>query len=646
MTVKLDAAQKKAMKHINGPFLCIAGPGSGKTTVMIHRVANMVSKGVNPNQILVLTFSKAATTELEQRYSKLQGGIIGVWFCTIHEFAWKVAMDPVRGGYSGYKVLDGASQTLCFRILLKETQLFDDYMQLETLLKKIGRDISTYRLLDRAKRATFQGEAFNSPDAFQIFYNAYKKYKQEGKWLDFDDMLHCTRRIFQEHPDVLDYYRNIYQYILVDEFQDTSALQAWIIYALARPRDNIFICGDDDQSIYAWRNAKPEIMLRFEKDFPGCDVARLITNYRSDKTIIEAASNLIAFNKTRFEKDITGISENTGTVHVLYESRDGGEDPLIAKIMEENQNGTAFYDMAVLTRTNREAKLISSKCFSNNIPFYCKVAIDNPYRGFLFDTMMHYLQIAYGDDSWKTISHIINRPFRYFSKEMLAECRSLSDMLTWAEDHYARGHKKRIKDFMANLKIIQVYAETAPGPFVVAGLIWKLFNIEKYVQDTCRYIVEDPEMVMDRFDEMMSDLHDAKSLDEFQSIVQIKEKIYEQAAAEGAKNKDRGITISTMHGAKGLEWDLVFVGSCFDGNIPFHKKDEHLTDEKMEEERRLFYVAMTRAKEKCYVITDNYHTPSGFLAEAKLMDNIPKKTKKAVVSDMPKEDRVYDRAAV
>lgn len=388
MAVRLDKEQKKAVNHIDGPFLCIAGSGSGKTTVIIHRVLSLVKAGIDPNSILVMTFSRKAAEELNKRYLGLSGAVPGPLFSTIHAFANQVRKD--LPGYGQFKVLGDAERSRLIKQIITDmgTDILPSTYDMEATMKLITTEISKFRLSSNKARENFLTIVFRDNDAFFKFYKEYEKMKWEIQSIDYDDMLIFCNNGFKNNPALLARYRAMYSYIMVDEFQDTSDIQYNIIKNLAAPQNNLFICGDDDQSIYGFNNAKPEIMLGFPDAYPGCGVARLSTNYRSDTDIVKAAGNLIHNNTARFEKDIVGKSKEEGHVELIYSKMDELiYQPIIRKVISENEEGVPFYDMAILTRTNKEGKFFALMCQKKIIPYYCAYSEVNLYKGALWNLL-------------------------------------------------------------------------------------------------------------------------------------------------------------------------------------------------------------------------------------------------------------------
>lgn len=617
MAVKLDPAQRKAVNHVDGPFLCIAGPGSGKTTVIIHRVAHLVKHGVDPQRILVMTFAKNAAKELDERYSRLKGAKPGVEFSTIHAFAYKIVR--YNREFMNYTIIDSRQQKACFKALLRDLKIeLSSYRDMDNIYKEIALDISHYRELSPKGKQSFTPNLFKDLDEFLKYYEGYKKYKQKNLFLDFDDLLYFCRNLLYQKPEVLDFFRSQYDYIMVDEFQDTSEVQANIVYMVAAPKNNLFICGDDDQSIYGFRNAKPQIMISFEDTFHGCGISRLTTNYRSDKKIVEAAGNLISHNTVRFQKDISGASSGEGIIQVVHCMDEGAERALIPTyILNEQGANVPFYEMAILTRTKREALNLCKPLTDNNIPFYCDLGLLNPHKGPVFKTMINYLMIAYNDPDvdWDNIRAIINCPSRYISNSLMERADNLSDLLSLIKKEAPRK-ARAVRELIGLINLIRKKAKNAATIRETMEYIWNEADLDQWVKDNCHYYYQDEDEYYDSRNQLLAEMGCTASMKEYKSIVETENRIFEQALAANARNKDRGVTIMTMHAAKGKEWDCVYIPSCNQGNIPYIRKDEILTKERMEEERRLMYVAMTRARNKCTLIIGGKEPTSRFLNEA------------------------------
>ena len=493
------------------------------------------------------------------------------------------------------------------------TDILPSTYDMEATMKLITTEISKFRLSSNKARENFLTIVFRDNDAFFKFYKEYEKMKWEIQSIDYDDMLIFCNNGFKNNPALLARYRAMYSYIMVDEFQDTSDIQYNIIKNLAAPKNNLFICGDDDQSIYGFNNAKPEIMLGFPDAYPGCGVARLSTNYRSDTDIVKAAGNLIHNNTARFEKDIVGKSKEEGHVELIYSKMDELiYQPIIRKVISENEEGVPFYDMAILTRTNKEGKFFALMCQKMNIPYYYAYGEVNLYKGALWNLLRTYLKIAYGDDSWENISFIINKPNRYVKKEYIQNSKNLDELMTAMGEGWKR---KRLVDLIKFIHEIRAYASRSDSVADTMKKIWEDVNLSKWVTDHCKAYLDDESEYHERYQTLVKEMESYNDIETYLAYAEVRSKYFEQDAKRAKAAKDRGVTICTMHASKGLEWDTVFIASCNQGVIPFERQD---SDCDTEEERRPMYVAVTRAKKKCYIAMKDGEPPSQFLEEAKI----------------------------
>jgi DNA helicase-2/ATP-dependent DNA helicase PcrA len=605
----LNTEQQKAVDHIDGPFLCIAGPGSGKTFTLVQRVRNLVKHGINPASILVVTFTRNAAEEMRNRYLALPDAVDGPVFCTIHAFAYTVLCH--EKGYTSENIMDQAAQTKFVKQILKDENIDRTSKDIQRMAKNMAADFSLYHCC--SNKDDFQPSCTNSLDAFLPYYNAYCKYKEKYHLIDFDDMLFLCRDLFRDHPDVLNHYRERFQYLMVDEFQDTSDVQADILYRLAAPKNNIFIAGDDDQSIYAFRNAKPELMLDFPNVFKGCGIAHLTVNYRSEKAVVSAAGKLIQNNQERFAKDIHGNKNEAGAVTCFKCSSAKEEPDFVADlVIKENKANVPFEEMAVLCRTNSEVTRIAKKFSDRDIPFYSRDFLDDIHDTWLFKCLITYLKIAYKKHTNADILKVINKPSRYINTEYAKQSKGDLDVLY---DLVPKPFQKRkIKQMVRDIKSVQHAVKYCNTISEVLDTIIDTFHIEDYIQDYCDYAILDEDKYMEYLNDYLNEAQDFKSYDDYMDFIEENDKKFNE---KKNATKPTGVIISTIHGSKGLEWDEVIIPSCEHGNLPYIRKDEDDTpDIPREEERRLFYVALTRARNKCFMISVQGEKDSEYLKEA------------------------------
>ena len=617
---KLDAEQKKAVRHINGPFLCVAGPGSGKTTVILNRVKYMTEHGIDPEKILVVTFSRRAAEEMRERYKKMKG-VEGPTFSTIHALGKSIIASTKQ--YEGWNVMSEEAEKQFYKDMEKEGLLPQvQFGEAAKLLENIRREISRYRF--SRDKASYEPQSFDSLDAFTVFYDEYRHFKLKNHFIDFDDMMIYCRKVLLQDEDLREKIREKYQYIMVDEYQDTSWYQAEIIKIIAYPRNNLFVCGDDDQSIYAFRAAMPEIMLKFEETFPGCGKACLSTNYRSMTNIVDASKRLIENNHVRFGKDIASNSDLPGDVLLKRVTDSEKGVRLAAMIAEECKAGTPFAEMAVLTRTNKESYDIAYRLADRNIPFYCVSDAADIHNSSVFFLCMNYLKLCYGDSSWETVKAVINKPSRYVKNSLIQKSKSLDDLVSRMTSESSWASLKHINRFIDNIFTARNRIRKCKNVQEAMEIIYSLFDLDRYLEEYAHYTWRDKEDLVENYHAFLEEMKEAKDAEEYEAIVTVKRDLYKNSMSREAQNKGYGVNIMTMHAAKGLEFDVVFIMSANQGNTPhLRKTDEDLTAAQLEtyieEERRLFYVGMTRARKKLIMFYAPEKAKSEFLEEAGLV---------------------------
>ena len=419
--MNFTSSQKEAIMHKSGPMMVLAGPGSGKTMVLTHRIKELIcTHNVSPSNILVVTFTKAAALEMEERFElmvqdrTLPAGRVS--FGTFHSIFFKIIRFAYH--YQGSQIIREDQKIRFFKEVVRgqEIEIDDETEFISGMVSEISLVKSELMDLDHYYSS-------NCPsDIFRQIYNAYDKYLRENHLIDFDDMQVICYRLFKERPDILSAWQKKYQYILIDEFQDLCRIQYEIMKMLARPRNNLFIVGDDDQSIYRFRGARPEIMLGFEKDYPDAKRVLLDVNYRCDANVVETSLKVIAKNKKRFDKKIVPSREATFPVLTRRFPNALKENMQIVKeIRTLHESGTAYEDIAVLFRTNRCAIGLVQKLMEYNIPFQLRDALPNLYEHWISKNILTYIRVALGDCSRENFLQIANRPNRYIKCDSLSE---------------------------------------------------------------------------------------------------------------------------------------------------------------------------------------------------------------------------------
>ena len=588
-------AQTQASMHKDGPRMGLAGPGSGKTTVITHRVQYLTKEyGIDPGDILVITFTRAAAEEMRERYEALTGGGSRVTFGTFHSIFFRILKLAYR--YTADNIVREEQQMQFVRELAQAGGLEpeDENEFAASILSEIS-SVKGERI------ALEHYYSKNCPDAvFRQLYAGYEEKMRRAGLIDFDDMMVLCLELFMERKDILSAWQRRYRYILIDEFQDINRLQYEIVRMLAKPEDNLFIVGDDDQSIYRFRGAKPEIMLGFERDYPGVGQILLDVNYRSTEEIVAPALRLIGENQKRFSKAIHTTGRHGKNVITKLWQDPGEENLAIAReIQLYLQSGVRPGDIAVLYRTNAGPRFLMEKLMEYNLPFRTRDTVPNLYEHWISRNILTYIRIAMGSRAREDILQVINRPKRYISRDAMPdETVSFEKMKAF----YAQKDwiAERIESLEGDLRAIARMSPLAAVNYIRQGM-----GYDEYLIEYAAFRRMRPEELLETADELKESAAGFKTFDEwFAHIDAYKEELLRQAAQR--RTETDAITLATMHSAKGLEFPIVYILDANEGITPHSRA---MLDEDMEEERRLFYVAMTRAKTRLhvYAVRERYH---------------------------------------
>lgn len=588
-------AQTQAIMHKDGPMMVLAGPGSGKTTVITHRVQYLTKEyGIDPGDILVITFTRAAAEEMRERYEALTGGGSRVTFGTFHSIFFRILKLAYR--YTADNIVREEQQMQFVRELAQAGGLEpeDENEFAASILSEIS-SVKGERI------ALEHYYSKNCPDAvFRQLYAGYEEKMRRAGLIDFDDMMVLCLELFTERKDILSAWQRRYRYILIDEFQDINRLQYEIVRMLAKPEDNLFIVGDDDQSIYRFRGAKPEIMLGFERDYPGAGRILLDMNYRSTEEIVAPALRLIGENQKRFSKAIHTTGRHGKNVITKLWQDPGEENLAIAReIQLYLQSGVRPGDIAVLYRTNAGPRFLMEKLMEYNLPFRTRDTVPNLYEHWISRNILTYIRIAMGSRAREDILQVINRPKRYISRDAMPdETVSFEKMKAfYAEKDWIA---ERIESLEGDLRAIARMSPLAAVNYIRQGM-----GYDEYLIEYAAFRRMRPEELLETADELKESAAGFKTFDEwFAHIEAYKEELLRQAAQR--RTETDAITLATMHSAKGLEFPIVYILDANEGITPHSRA---MLDEDMEEERRLFYVAMTRAKTRLhvYAVRERYH---------------------------------------
>lgn len=584
--MQFNKAQIQAIQHNKGPCMVIAGPGSGKTTVLTHRVRYLIDRcGVKPSDILVITFTKAAAEQMKFKFKGLsEGRSSAVTFGTFHAVFFTILKAAYN--YSARCIITPQVQHEFVKDQIHRLELeYDDEKEaVDGVLSEISR---------------VKGEAVNideyesrciPPQSFRIIYMAYDDMLVRKHLIDFDDMIVQCRELLMQREDYRRAWQNKYKYILIDEFQDINKAQFDVVRILADEYRNLFVVGDDDQSIYGFRGSAPQIMLDFNKYYSDAVRIDMCINYRSTGNIVFASRAVAEENEHRYYKDITTYNSQGDTVSVYeFNSLNDEKAFLVSEIRRLIDTGIAADDIAVLSRTNVIGNMYMSRLESDGIPCCDYSVVQDIYEHWISKDILTYIRIALGSRERIDFLRIINKPLRYISRSYITQPADINALKRGYEGNEQMS--KQVEKLVSDISMIR-----SMSPFAAVNYIRKGVGYDEYIRN---YIYEhkaDKEELYNVLDEL------AHRASQYMSLSQWLDGIVEyirQCDKDRQNNTADGVHMLTIHGSKGLEYKIVLVMDACEGIIPYNKS---ILDEQIEEERRLFYVAMTRAKEKLYLL--------------------------------------------
>ena len=586
--MSLNPSQVQAVIHKDGPCMVLAGPGSGKTLTITKRIEYLIGKHhVSPEEILVITFTKAASIEMKERFVRLCGQKAGpVTFGTFHGIYYGILKWAYRMNASNILSEEQKYQLLKQVIGRMEIDIDDEKDFLQGIAGEIGN-------IKNNQIPLAEYESLNcSEEVFREIFEQYEKERKRLKKIDFDDMLVLVYELFKKRPDILSMWQRKFRYILIDEFQDINQVQYDVIRMLAAPENNLFIVGDDDQPIYRFRGARPDIMLGFKKDYPDTKEILLDVNYRSTKAIVNGAARVIRHNVNRYPKQIITTNEQGETVHI-QEVRHPIEESkyVVSQIQEAKKRGIPSSEIAVLFRTNVEARALAETFMEYNMPFRMKERMPNLYEHFIAQDLTTYLKMALGDRSRKSFLAIMNRPNRYIGRDSVEGTTISFESLRkfycdkdWMLD--------RIDQLEVDFRILKNMA-----PYGAIQYIRKHIGYDEFLKEYAAFRKINMEDLKEVLREIEERAKAFRTIEEwFTHIEEYSEELKRQSQQK--ETDPEAITFMTMHGSKGLEFDLVFIIGANETITPYKKAE---TKEEVEEERRMFYVAMTRARKKLII---------------------------------------------
>lgn len=613
--MKLNRGQDEAIKHGNGPCMVLAPPGSGKTLIVTERTRYLIEEsGVRPDQILVITFTRYAAREMKERFERLTAGKkYPVTFGTFHSIFYGIL--KCAYGIGANNLMSEKESSVLLQEVLDQTDIEStpEVEDEEELVRELLREVGM------VKNGLCHLKDFHSKyltqDEFAEVFRSYEHQKKELKKFDFDDMLVQCYALFRKKPEILQGWQKRFQYILIDEFQDINRVQYEVIRMLAAPRYNLFVVGDDDQSIYGFRGAKPELMLYMKQEFPSLRTISLTVNYRSTEFITGAAARVILHNDTRFYKRVQSFRGRGQNVHV-QEVLDEQEEAqyVTEEIQKKLDQGIKPGEIAVLFRAAVQARMISEILSEHRIPFEMRDYVTNFYRHFIVKDMMAYLQLATGKRDRSLFLTICNRPLRYLARNSMENRQvNFEDLRKFYCD----------KDWMLDIIDqfdVDVRMMKNMAPYAAIQYIRKKIGYDDFLKEYAEKHQISWKQLMDVMAELEERSKNFKSYDEWEIHIAKYTQELEEQQAKARKIKgerENKVQLMTIHSAKGLEFEDVFVIHANEGEIPHQKAEKK---DEIEEERRLFYVALTRAKNNLcisYITQKNGNSikPSRFVEE-------------------------------
>ena len=635
---KLNENQLKAVNHLDGPCMVLAGPGSGKTRVITYRIANMVvNKNIKPTSILAISFTKASSIEMKNRALSLSNDfrMNKVTYGTFHSVFFRILR--YFENYNIESILDEKTKRIGLKNILKGLNIenADDDETIGQVINEIS-----YVKNELMDKRDFKSEVLTN-DEFIKVYNFYEEYKQQMNKIDFDDMLIKTYELLKNNKAALDRVRSVYRYILVDEFQDINKVQFEALKLIANPSNNIFVVGDEDQSIYGFRGSRPDFLLEFEEYFSNTKKVLLDINYRSKGEIINIANRLIEKNTNRYEKVIKCGQGNGAKVNYISPEDSEEEAVYIAKDIKNKvqEDYTEYTDFAVIYRTNIQSRALVDVFMDMRIPFVVKDSIVTIYDHWAAQDILAYLRIGVNPNSNKDWIRIINKPFRYISKDNLNLIKDEPDFIN-SLINKCDLHPKQVKTI--NDLDIDISYVKGLNPKNAISYIRTTLDYDRYILDYCANRKIKTNGLIEILNELESSATNFKTIQEYlEHIERVKSEI-----VDNKNNKETdGVIFTTMQSAKGLEFKNVYIIGANEGTIPHEKSyeidDEEKKNDQIEEERRLMYVAITRAEENI-CISSPINKYGKRVSKSRFVEDIKAPTKKEMDS-ITIGDRIYHK---
>ncbi len=614
----LNEPQKEGVMTTEGPVLILAGAGSGKTRVLMHRAAHLIEEGVRPYHILAITFTNKAAKEMQERIDNMMGAeALGMWISTFHSLCVRILRQTIDviGYTTNFSIYDADDQ----KALIKD------------VCKQLNIDTKQYKekmfmgAISRAKDSLISVEEFESVGGYDMSHKlqarVYRKYQEQLKKnnaLDFDDLIFRTVDVFRKDEEILKHYQDRFQYIMVDEYQDTNHAQFELVRLLAGSRQNLCVVGDDDQSIYKFRGANIYNILNFEEHFPKAKVIKLEENYRSTQNILDAANAVIHNNKERKDKTLwTGNGRGEPVKFKVFDTAYEEAEAIVYDIKRKRRETDVDYkDCAILYRTNAQSRILEEKFIGANVPYKIVGGINFYSRKEIKDVLAYLKTIDNAQDDL-AVRRILNVPKRGIGATSVAKIQTYADLeaitfyeaLSEADEIAGVGPTaKKITPFVNLIRV----ARAKVGQMPVARLIEELMEDTGYIAELRAERTEEAEDRIANIEELISKAADYDSVADDYSLSGFLEEVALVADIDSLDEDSNYVTMMTLHSAKGLEFDNVYMSGMEDGLFPsFMSITSPDAKEELEEERRLCYVGITRAKKDLTMTAANCRMVNG-----------------------------------
>lgn len=627
----LNKEQQQAVQHTEGPLLILAGAGSGKTKVLTVRIAHLLAQGVNPYEILAITFTNKAAKEMKSRVEGLVGDVANrIWLSTFHSFCAKFLrfeLDNFLGYNSNFTIYDTSDSQAVIKAALKALNLDDKYYPVGAMLGAIS-DAKNKLLFASDFRK--QARDFYQQKVADV-YEYYERELRKNNALDFDDLLLVAVKLLQSNEAVLDKYSKRFRYVMIDEYQDTNHAQYLLAKLLASHWKNIAVVGDADQSIYAWRGADIQNILDFEKDYPNCTSIKLEQNYRSTKIILDAANAVIENNEGRPKKNLwTDKTEGAKIQHFTAQS-EHEEAAFIGDTIAKKHDihGVPYGDMAILYRTNAQSRVLEEALIKRALP-YTMVGGTKFYDRKEIKDVLAYLRVLYNPFDDLSLLRIINVPKRSIGATTVAKLQDYarangtSLFMTLTQLHLVDSIKGKTKEKLEEFGILIFTLVAEMEDRTVLDILESILDRTGYLAQLEESTDPQDQARAENIGELLSVAKDFQDTNPSGTVEDFLEQVALVNDVDSFEQEESKVTLMTLHAAKGLEFPIVFLGGLEEGLFPHSRT--LMNPEEIEEERRLAYVGITRAEKELYISNATTRTVFGRISSylpSRFIDEIP-----------------------